>query len=592
MSFIEKTLALVFIGLMACDSLPEEEIYASVDHPNVVLILTDDQGYGDIGIHGNDTIETPVLDQIAKEGIRLDRFYVSPVCAPTRASLLTGRYHLRTGTSWVTDGMEDMHSEEVTMAEVFKENGYATGCFGKWHNGAHYPRDPIGQGFDEFVGFKSGHWYNYFDTSLESNQDTVQTEGFMVDALTDYALNFIEKNKDQPFFCYIPYNTPHSPFQVPDKYFDKYKAKGLDNKLAAIYGMCENIDDNVGRVLKKLDDLNINENTIVIFLTDNGPNSQRYNGNMRGHKGSVHEGGVRVPFFIRWDSHLPRGKVIDQITAHIDVLPTLNELCQLEPVKTLPLDGVNLLPLLLGESEELKERTIFTHQVHGGKIRPYPGAARTPQYRLVMQSEDNIMLYDMQGDPEERQNLLHERNDIAKALQKDYLRWFENVTKNNKQAPPIPLGYTQAPIVELPAHEASLSENLSYVYSPHGWAHDWVRQWTNTSDSMYWNVDVVEGGDYRVQLKYTASPEQVGAKMQVTSASSSVSQINTQPYKPIKVPSPDRVEREQEAYEQSWAALDLGLLKLSKGQQPISLKADNIPADGLGEVKAVVLTKQ
>lgn len=584
--------ALCLVFVFACDNLSEEEEYPQIDHPNVVLILTDDQGYGDIGIHGNDTIETPVLDNLAREGVRLDRFFVSPVCAPTRASLLTGRYHLRTGTSWVTDGMEDMRSEEVTLAEMFKQNGYATGCFGKWHNGAHYPRDPLGQGFDEFVGFKAGHWYNYFDTRLEHNQDTIQTQGFMIDALTDYAISFIEKNKEQPFFCYIPYNTPHSPFQLPDQYFNKYKAKGLDDKLAAIYGMCENIDDNVGRILQKLDELEINENTIVLFITDNGPNSWRYNGGMRGRKGHVHEGGVRVPSFIRWDSHLPKGRVVDQITAHIDIFPTLYELCQLEPVKTQPLDGISLLPLLIGEKDFLdRERTIFTHQVQNGEVKAYPASARTPQYRLVMQSENDISLFDMQNDPGETQNLADERFDIVQSLHKDYLNWFSKVTSKGTDAPPVPVGYDQAPVVNLPAHEATLSEGLSYKYSPHGWAHDWIDQWSSSEDSMYWKIDVVESGQYEVSLKYTSSSAQIGAEMQLASNHGKVSQKMDQPFVPEKILSPDRVVREQEAYEQSWGSLQLGTLQLAKGQQYLSLKALSIPHQNVGEVKGIVLRK-
>ncbi|MFB0554225.1 MAG: sulfatase-like hydrolase/transferase, partial [Phycisphaerae bacterium] len=172
--------------------------------PNVILIITDDQGWGDIHSHGNDKIDTPVMNKLAADGARFDRFFVSPVCAPTRASLLTGRYHLRTGTHGVTRGYENMRSEEVTIAEAIKQAGYATGCFGKWHNGAHYPYNPNGQGFDEFLGFCSGHWNNYFDTTLEHNGRLVKTKGYITDVLTDAAVRFIEKNKDRPFFCYIP----------------------------------------------------------------------------------------------------------------------------------------------------------------------------------------------------------------------------------------------------------------------------------------------------------------------------------------------------------------------------------------------------
>ncbi len=308
--------------------------------PNVVLIMTDDQGWGDIRSHDNDKINTPVMDSIAADGARFERFFVSPVCAPTRASLLTGRYHLRTGVHGVTRGRENMRSEEVTIAEALKGAGYATGCFGKWHNGRHYPYHPNGQGFDEFVGFCAGHWNNYFDTTLERNGRNYKSRGYISDVLTDEAIGFIEKNRSGPFFCYVPYNAPHSPFQVPDKYFDKYKARGLDDKLACIYGMCENLDDNIGRILKRLDDLKLADDTIVLFLTDNGPNSDRFNGNMKGRKGSINEGGVRVPLFVRWPGRIKPGTNITQIAAHIDLFATIVELCGAAMPKTLPHDGV------------------------------------------------------------------------------------------------------------------------------------------------------------------------------------------------------------------------------------------------------------
>ncbi|OHB85228.1 MAG: hypothetical protein A2V98_26020 [Planctomycetes bacterium RBG_16_64_12] len=188
---------------------------AEAERPNVVLIMTDDQGWGDVRSHGNERIDTPAHDRLASEGARFDRFYVSPVCAPTRASLLSGRYHLRSGVHGVTRAYETMRSEEVTIAEILRSAGYATGCFGKWHNGFHFPYHPNGQGFEEFVGFCGGHWTIYFDTRLEHNGRPIATTGYIAYVLTDVAISFIRTNRDRPFFCYLPYNTPHSPFQVP-----------------------------------------------------------------------------------------------------------------------------------------------------------------------------------------------------------------------------------------------------------------------------------------------------------------------------------------------------------------------------------------
>ena len=333
--------------------------------PNIVLVLTDDQGFGDVRSHGNKLIDTPVHDRIAAEGARFDRFFVSPVCAPTRASLLTGRYHSRTGVHGVTRGHETMRDDEVTVAELLKGVGYATGAFGKWHNGSQYPHHPNGQGFDEFLGFCAGHWNNYFNTTLDHNGKMVQSKGFIIDVLTDAAIAFIESNKERPFFCYLPYNTPHTPWQVPERYWKKYLAKGIsDPSLACAYAMCENIDDNMGRLISKLETLEIADDTIFIFLTDNGPNTNRYNGGMKGRKGSANEGGVRVPCFMRYPRHIKPGTVIKPITAHIDLLPTLMEYCGLIEYKTKPLDGRSLVPLIHGGTADWPSRMLFT--VWGG----------------------------------------------------------------------------------------------------------------------------------------------------------------------------------------------------------------------------------
>jgi arylsulfatase A len=262
---------LQLLGFSAACTLGGSELFAQENKqkPNVLLIMTDDQGYSDIHSHGNPLIDTPTLDSFAKQATRFDRFFVSPVCAPTRASLLTGRYHLRTGTHGVTRGRENMRENETTIAQIFKNSGYKTACFGKWHNGSNYPYHPNARGFDTFTGFCAGHWNNYFDTTLEHNGSPLKTKGYIADVLTEHAINFIEQDKNLPFFCYLAYNTPHGPYQVPDKYFDKYKGQGLDDQTAAIYGMCENIDDNFRKILDALDRLNLAKNTIVIFTTDN-----------------------------------------------------------------------------------------------------------------------------------------------------------------------------------------------------------------------------------------------------------------------------------------------------------------------------------
>ncbi|MDP1586394.1 MAG: sulfatase-like hydrolase/transferase, partial [Prosthecobacter sp.] len=265
--------------------------------PNVLLIITDDQGYGDFSIHGNPHLQTPHIDKLGNDGVRFDRFYVNSFCAPTRAALLTGRYPVRTGCHGVTHNREAMRPSEITMGEALKSGGYRTGYFGKWHNGEQFPFTPPGQGFEEFFGFNNGHWNNYFDATLLRGTKPEPTQGYITDVLTDEAMQFITARQKEPFFCFLSFNAPHSPYQVPDKYFDKFKAKGFEANVAAFYGMCENIDDNVGRLLAHLDTLKLAENTIVLFLTDNGGTAgvKTYNAGMRGGKTSVHEGGSRVP---------------------------------------------------------------------------------------------------------------------------------------------------------------------------------------------------------------------------------------------------------------------------------------------------------
>lgn len=560
--------------------------------PNVVLIMTDDQGWGDISSHGNDKIDTPMMDSLASDGARFERFFVSPVCAPTRASLLTGRYHLRTGTHGVTRGKENMRSEEVTIAEALKQAGYATGCFGKWHNGAHYPHNPNGQGFDEFLGFCSGHWNNYFDTTLEHNGRLVKTKGYISDVFTDAAINFIEKNKERSFFCYVPYNAPHSPFQVPDRYFDKYKNRGLDDKTACVHGMVENLDDNIGRILKRLDELKLSDNTIVLFLTDNGPNSDRYNGSMKGRKGSVHEGGIRVPLFIRWPGHIKPGTKVIQIAAHIDMFSTIIEMCGLDMPKTLPQDGTSLLPLLKGQTGGWPDRMLFTFRSPRSQSQVTPGSIRTQRWRAATVGR-RWALYDMQNDPNQKADVSKEHPVVLKRLCAAFDQAARDVTKDGFAPLPIQIGYPQWPVVILPGHEAFLEpaskKGISYV-GRSGWANDWVTNWTSTDAYPWWEVEVVEGGRFEVTLMYICPKEDVGAKVRVEIGNKSLEGVVSKVHNPAPLPSPDRVRR-GEVYEKIWAPLILGAVELRKGRTKLVVRAVEIPGEKAFDLKAVRLRR-
>ena len=544
--------------------------------PNVVILLTDDQGYGDVHSHGNEKIDTPHMDALAAAGARLDRFFVSPVCAPTRASLLTGRYHPRTGTIGVSGGAETMSSDETTIAEILKAAGYATGCFGKWHNGAHYPHHPNGQGFDEYLGICCGHWNNYFDIVMQHNAERLQTKGYVNDVLTDAALAFIETNKNRPFLCYVPYNTPHSPMQVPDRYFDKYKRRGLDDRLACIHGMCESLDDNLGRVLAKLDALGLANDTIVIFFTDNGPNGARYNAGMRGAKGSVHEGGVRVPCFVRWPGHIAPGTLVEQIAAHIDLLPTLVELTGVPMPETKPLDGISLAAPLTGRPVAWPDRTLFT-------FRGRRGAARTQRYRLTIEAK-RVGLYDMQADPGQKRNIAKDKPDVVRRLKAEFDAKLKDVMKGAKGRRPIPIGYAQMPTVEMPTPEGTWTGGLRF--GGRFANNNWLTGWTSTKAQVSWDVDVVHAGRYEIALVYICPKEDVSSKIRVDVGGQAVEGILDKAREPNVVASPDRFKR-KEVYERIWAPHTLGTVTLPKGRARLTVRALTRPGKAVMDLKAV-----
>lgn len=544
--------------------------------PNVLLIITDDQGYGDFGINGNAVVETPNLDKFAREGIQFDRFFVSPVCAPTRASLLTGRWWLRTGVWGVTQSKENMRPSEVTIAETLKAAGYRTGCFGKWHNGEQFPYTPPGQGFDEFLGFNNGHWNNYFDAELIRGSQFVKTKGFISDVLTDEAIGFMEKNKSQPFFCYVPFNTPHSPYQVPDKYFNKYKTKGLDDVLAAVYGMCENIDDNVGRLLATLDRLKLRENTIVLFLTDNGANTERFNAGMRGRKGSVHEGGTRVPLWMQWPAKFKKPRVINEIVAHIDIYPTLLELCGIKKRPDLKLDGISVIPLLAGKNESWPERVLFTHQTTGGE--PEKGkrdAVRTSRYRAIFESgrtKNEIsewQLYDMLKDPGQKSDIAKHKPEVVNKLAAAYEDWFRDVTKDGFTKPRIPVGYDEHNPVRLYAPQSSFNGKIHFFAGP-GFANDWLTKWTDETEKITFDLEVVRSGVFEVELAYACAEENAGAKIRVSVGKNSVEKI-APPARAERIPLPHRDGGSDTYINRDWGKLTLGQIHLEKGDSVLTV---------------------
>jgi arylsulfatase A-like enzyme len=558
--------------------------------PNILLILTDDQAYGDLSITGNPYLETPVLDKLSTEGANLTNFYVSPVCAPTRASLLTGRYPQRTGVSGVTRGRENMRLDEVTLADYLKEAGYATGCFGKWHNGAHYPYHPLGRGFDEFYGFTSGHKTNYFNGWMDHNGKQVKGEGFIIDDLTSKAIEFMQKNADQnrPFFCFVPYSTPHTPIQVEDSYFEKYKAKGLDDFNAGIYAMCENIDDNVGRLLDQLSGSGIKEETIVIFLSDNGPLNFRYNAGLKGRKGDVDEGGMKVPCFINWPGHIKAKMVIEQNVAHIDLLPTLLDLLGQKPELAKKIDGVSLAQVLKGQSVDFNRRL---YQEWSGKKRVLDG-------RFVMVNES---LYDLQTDPGQQTDIRNDFPELYDDMMKDWKTWYADVSEKGFEVSAIPVGHPDFPQTILPAHEANLLPPFEFrkdrrhtgiaYHALYGWAHDWIDHWTKTDAWAEWPVEILSPGEYVVDIFYNLDSINAGVKLEISCEDEMlVTQVN-EPFVSPEVLLQDRVKRDQEAPEKEWKTHQAGIIKLQPGLSTLLIKTLEIPGRESIELKEIHLTR-
>jgi len=386
---------------------------ALVRKPNIVLVITDDQGYGDLGCHGNPVINTPNMNRLHANAVRFTDFHVDPLCAPTRAGLLTGRHAFRCGVTAAFAGRSIMRLEETTLAEILRHNGYATGLFGKWHLGDNFPFRPNERGFDETVVCWSGGatqaadaWGNdYFDDRYSHNNVVEQYEGYCTDVFFREGLEWIENNRDRPFFAYFPLNAPHSPFFVDERYSKPYEAKGAPPQMAKFYGMIENIDENLGALRKRLEELGLSDNTIFIFMTDNGTsgglsNESEWKGHsagMRARKGWVYDGGHRVPCFVRWPAAgIGGGRDVGRLAAGVDVVPTLVELAGLPAQQGL--DGHSLAPQLQDASAPREWPAITTHN-------PGNHGVRSENWRYIRHADGSEELYDMRNDPQEFENL-------------------------------------------------------------------------------------------------------------------------------------------------------------------------------------------
>ena len=574
--------------------------------PNVVVFLADDAGWGDYSHSGNRQVATPNIDSIAKGGVSMDRFYVCPVCAPTRGEFLTGRYHPRGGVKGVSTGQERLDFAEKTIADAFKTAGYATGAFGKWHNGSQWPYHPMARGFDEYFGHTSGHWGEYFDAPLEENGRMIRTQGYIVDVCTDRALSFIDRNKEKPFFCYIPFTTPHSPWAAPEKDWQRLKDRPISQR-ATVEGnevldetrcalaMLENQDMNVGRVLAKLKEHGIEDNTIVVYFSDNGPNSNRWTGGMKGKKGTTDEGGVRSVCYLRWPSKLPQGHTVTQISGAIDLMPTLTSLAGVKRVGDKPLDGRDLTPLLMKQGGEWAERMIFS--TWAGNV-----SVRTQTHRL-----DNAgQLFDMITDPgqttpvQDKEPVLTAKlSEAVKAWRLEMFGPEANLPKakggkkkgagNAVDPRPIPIGYREFPITMLPARDgeprggvkrSSGAPNCSYFVN-----------WTAKADSMVWLLDLHTAGRYEVTVDYTCKLPDAGSTVELAFREARLVGKVAPGWDPPLYTNQDTLPRpDGESQMKEFRSLKLGEMKLPVGQGPLTLRALDIPGGSVMDVRRITLT--
>lgn len=559
-----------------------------VNPPNIVIFLADDQGWGDLSCNGNTMLKTPNIDSLAKNGVRLDRFYVCPVCSPTRAEFLTGRYHPRTGVRGVSTGLERLNLDEKTIADSFKNAGYATAAFGKWHNGSQWPYHPNARGFDEYYGFTSGHWGEYIDPPLEHNGIPVRGKGFTVDDFTNHALDFIEKNSAKPFLVYLPYNTPHSPFIVPKPFWNNFKDKAIPQRgvegdredidvTRAVLAMCENIDVNVGRVLSKIENLGIKENTIVLYFSDNGPNSFRFNGGMKGRKGSTDEGGVRSSGFISWPGKLPAGKTVAQICGAIDILPTLLSLSGISRVGDKPLDGKDLSKLFFDADPLWPDRMIFSNWA--GKT-----SVRTEQHRL----DDKGALFDMKNDPGQTKNIAAKEPEVAKKLSDAVAQWRKEVIPKKVDDRPIPVGFTAMPMTPMPARDGTATGKIKRSANAPNCSY--FVNWNNKEDRINWDIEVNKQGTYAVEILYACPLKDAGSTIEISFNESKLITKVVQGWDPHLITDQDVIARPAgESIMKDFKILEAGKIKLSKGKGDLVLRALEIPGKEVMQVRAINL---
>ncbi len=475
--------------------------------PNIVFVITDDQGYGDLGCTGNPIISTPHIDSLFHESIRFTNYHVGPTCAPTRAGLMSGHYHNSTGVWHTIGGRSLMRKNEPCLASILRENGYRTGIFGKWHLGDNYPYRPQDRGFEETVihggggiGQTPDYWGNdYFDDTYFVNGQPQKFEGYCTDVFFDMGLDFLQRHQDEPFFCFIATNAPHRPLRVDEKYAKMYQGLA-DETRANFYGMITNIDENVGRLRAKLKALSLEQNTIFIFMTDNGTGDgcvfdensyavQYYNAGMRGGKGSAYEGGHRVPFFLHYpNGGYSTGMDVSALSLNVDFMPTMINLCSLTLQQNLAPDGITLVPLMNGQ--ELPERAAVTDS----QRVPYPikwkdSCVMRGKWRLI----NGAQLYDIEKDLEQKDDVCKMHPQLVEKMRQDYESWWDKVSVQFEHTIPISIGSNAETLTVLTSHDCrgSMAECA--------WNQGEVREGKRCNS--YWEIFIEKSGRYRFELR-------------------------------------------------------------------------------------------
>jgi arylsulfatase A-like enzyme len=500
----------IFLGLiLSCKAqLKTASKVKTKQQPNVIIVITDDQGYGDIAAHGNTLVKTPAIDKFHKESVRLTDFHVGPTCAPSRSGLMTGRYANRVGVWHTIGGVSILRKEEVTLAEVFKNNGYETAMFGKWHLGDAYPSRPQDKGFNYTVTHGGGgvgqtpdYWNNdYFDDVYLENGKPKQYKGYCTDVWFDEAIKYIEEKKDKPFFTYISTNAPHLPYNVPEYYYNKYKDLDIPEFQKIFYGMITNVDDNFAKLQQKLKDLKIDDNTIVIFMTDNGTASgyktvggklHGFNAGMKGTKNSEYEGGHRVPFFISYPKmNIKGGKDIDELTAHIDVLPTLAALCNID-LPNLKIDGMDISSVILGKQKSINREYVITDsQRVQAPIKWRKSAVMSNKMRLINGKE----LYDISKDPAQEKDIAKQNPELVLKMRNHYDEWWNSVSAKFNQFPVIILGSDNQNPIELTCHDSHVHD------SKIPWNQDFIREAKKNPIGGNFTVEFEQSGKYQIEI--------------------------------------------------------------------------------------------